>query len=274
MRGENISAKPKPADGSGPSPHAWGKRFDGEAERFGARTIPTCVGKTRWPRDCRREAADHPHMRGENSGGDGAGEGQDGPSPHAWGKLENFAQCRHHRRTIPTCVGKTPGMLTTYSPSTDHPHMRGENSTLPVGRCTFSGPSPHAWGKRLENYEHRTIQRTIPTCVGKTCQPLHSTAPAPDHPHMRGENSWEACKGNQHPGPSPHAWGKLSFQALKNTARRTIPTCVGKTRCTRHIPIPSPDHPHMRGENVRQIMFASPGNGPSPHAWGKHQFIK
>ena len=107
MRGENSLASGLSARSCGPSPHAWGKQRWGWCWRGSGRTIPTCVGKTRKFCAMPAPSADHPHMRGENTGDVDNVFAIHGPSPHAWGKLNLASRTLHVFRTIPTCVGKT-----------------------------------------------------------------------------------------------------------------------------------------------------------------------
>ena len=57
----------------GPSPRAWGERDDRSEEVHAARIIPTGVGRTVLPMPRPSSQPDHPHGRGENWRGLGAG---------------------------------------------------------------------------------------------------------------------------------------------------------------------------------------------------------
>jgi len=91
---------------------------------------------------------------------------------------------------------------------TDHPHARGENASLGSISPTGLGPSPRAWGKRLERQFRPLLLRTIPTRVGEPIWLLAAEAATADHPHARGENAGTAIFRIWPFGPSPRAWGK------------------------------------------------------------------
>ncbi len=171
--------------------------------------------------------------------------------------------------TIPTCVGKTGGVITTKQNRGDHPHVRGENLERRVMHRNSSGPSPRAWGKLFPAGRTAARCRTIPTCVGKTTIKNNVIDGDSDHPHVRGEN----CAANEasfnETGPSPRAWGKHEVCHPPEVVGRTIPTCVGKTIAHREAEIVHADHPHVRGENVVAAVSTKSPNGPSPRAWGK-----
>ena len=91
--------------------------------------------------------------------------------------------------------------------------------------------------------------RTIPTRVGKTDRWRSGPSKRTDHPHARGENVAHALLDQRQNGPSPRAWGKLILEDDAVIQLRTIPTRVGKTRCSAGGSRARTDHPHARGEN-------------------------
>ena len=50
---------------------------------------------------------------------------------------------------------------------------------------------------------------------------------------------------------------------------RNIPTCVGKTLCSRRVRACRSEHPHMCGENPDCFLLSKRDFGTSPHVWGK-----
>ncbi len=147
--------------------------------------------------------------------------------------------------------------------------MRGENHKVAEQAEALDGPSPRAWGKLLLAAPVPRIARTIPTCVGKTPYRQTSCGDARDHPHVRGENDASRFHAVWRCGPSPRAWGKQYRLGLTHLERRTIPTCVGKTRRRAGTGRAAPDHPHVRGENPVTTRCTMSASGPSPRAWGK-----
>ena len=73
---------------------------------------------------------DHPHIRGENCDKLRVFGILFGPSPHTWGKRLRLLRVGGSVRTIPTYVGKTKCLKNIVHWTTDHPHIRGENTNL------------------------------------------------------------------------------------------------------------------------------------------------
>ena len=146
--------------------------------------------------------------------------------------------------------------------------MRGEHQRTFVRIVRRRGSSPHAWGTHDTSTVKHLERRFIPTCVGNTWCRGSSSIPESVHPHMRGEH----IKGREiklcELGSSPHAWGTLRSGADSIGKRRFIPTCVGNTRAQCHFQLPTPVHPHMRGEHINKVIHNLSTNGSSPHAWG------
>src|ERR1017187_9338919 len=69
-----------------------------------------------------------------------------------------------------------------------------------------AGPSPRRWGERSGVGHVYDLPRTIPTRVGRTLRPDHSSQDATDHPHARGENYLGSSSATAITGPSPRAW--------------------------------------------------------------------
>jgi len=65
--------------------------------------------------------------------------------------------------------------------------MRGEKFADPHFPASFSGSSPHAWGKVSDVSALVGYARIIPTCVGKRRSARAGGLRRADHPHMRGE---------------------------------------------------------------------------------------
>ena len=66
VRGENVEVVLITAGMNGTSPRAWGKRPHRPGDAALLRNIPTCVGKTPSREVQPVQAAEHPHVRGEN----------------------------------------------------------------------------------------------------------------------------------------------------------------------------------------------------------------
>ena len=107
--------------------------------------------------------------------------------------------------------------------------MRGENTSMPPGRVTGLGSSPHARGKLEFHHKRAGFNGLIPACAGKT-QAKHLAEMANGaHPRMRGENLMCGLALIVVVGSSPHARGKRRNSTLMGLGGRLIPACAGKT---------------------------------------------
>src|SRR5450759_4635142 len=88
-----------------------------------------------------------PHARGDGPGADIRTVQMLLFSPRAWGKQQHLDRTDVSPRTIPTRVGKTHLGGECGIVYADHPHARGENSSIGRRGACFCGPSPRAWGK-------------------------------------------------------------------------------------------------------------------------------
>ena len=86
---------------------------------------------------------------------------------------------------------------------------------------------------------------------------------------MRGENVPLLFLTKPLSGPSPRARGKPIAITQKVYAKRTIPTCAGKTYISGVVSSVDADHPHVRGENFCPVQESVRKRGPSPRARGK-----
>ena len=140
--------------------------------------------------------------------------------------------------------------------------MRGEDCWSVGPRSRWHGSPPHAWGRRSMVKVIGRGVRFTPTCVGKTCKSSPRGSPLPVHPHMRGEDAASAELSLTSPGSPPHAWGR-PLDVLGDPGRvRFTPTCVGKTPHGRPCVKRHSVHPHMRGEDPRNVNWRSNFFGP------------
>ena len=88
---------------------------------------------------------------------------------------------------------------------------------------------------------------------------------------MRGEYRIGRLVAREKLGSPPHAWGIRRMFLIPLPGLRFTPTCVGNTSLPRGGSVPSPVHPHMRGEYDAVIEIEDELGGSPPHAWGIHQ---
>ena len=242
------SGRTRDPAGDGPSPRAWGSPVFPDSYRLSGRSIPTCVGLTQTSFITFSCLV--------------------GPSPRAWGSRHRRGHHHLLPRSIPTCVGLTSTASTKTRRPAVHPHVRGAHWVIggrPGGRA---GPSPRAWGSPALPLHRVHPGRSIPTCVGLTADLDNQPVPASVHPHVRGAHHTAAKSAYEEYGPSPRAWGSLSGYRWFKYGVRSIPTCVGLTRCSRTGRSRSAVHPHVRGAHPVPETDRHRDDGPSPRAWG------
>jgi hypothetical protein len=207
------------------------------------------VGKTGLDESGGDFRSDHPHAGGENSVLFHRPQSALGPSPRGWGKHDARKFGYHAQRTIPTRVGKTERQRWGDDVNPDHPHAGGENWMTRWKFAGSPGPSPRGWGKQNMVAVPISLNRTIPTRVGKTPSSPARCRKWADHPHAGGENRNTRAARRGHSGPSPRGWGKLCECGRECLSVRTIPTRVGKTAEEESEGENGTDHPHAGGEN-------------------------
>jgi len=174
-------------------------------------------------------APDHPHARGDHAGGLPTEATNAGPSPRAWGSPFVIGNVERISRTIPTRVGITHGSQARQKLTPDHPHARGDHRASSVEQVGVCGPSPRAWGSRLQTFQRESLPE--------------------DHPHARGDHIHGTASITANIGPSPRAWGSLRLTDQNANRYRTIPTRVGITHAPSTRRAPGADHPHARGDH-------------------------
>ena len=111
----------------------------------------------------------------------------------------------------------------------EHPRVRGENTTVLIGRWSAIGTSPRARGKQDVMDDLRFGYRNIPACAGKTTLPLIIVVGGAEHPRVRGENDRFFAMNIDIVGTSPRARGKPQGVPGGFNEIRNIPACAGKT---------------------------------------------
>ena len=159
-----------------------------------------------------------------------------------------------------------------------HPHVRGEDLSIPSALSPSSETPPRAWGRHINGGHNNFRIRNTPTCVGKT-----EDGQAPEtswwkHPHVRGEDVLQCILNMKKSETPPRAWGRQRPLFVARMKARNTPTCVGKTTYPCSMCILSLKHPHVRGEDsFPQTAFAVQSETP-PRAWGRrlqhHQSAK
>ena len=152
-----------------------------------------------------------------------------GTSPRARGKRGVGTRRGVRKRNIPACAGKTAQQMSKLTLSTEHPRVRGENSTPDLSDLTINGTSPRARGKLGGGFHSTSRQRNIPAHAGKPRSIGVAALVAWEHPRARGENLKGMGVDDYAAGTSPRTRGKPADSPVPFTSTRNIPAHAGKT---------------------------------------------
>jgi len=171
----------------GSSPRVWGEVQRRASHLPAARIIPTRVGRSSLARAGQAASADHPHACGEKNTSATGNRIRSGSSPRVWGEAGYRRGLKPPCRIIPTRVGRRAKKLRDQVGASDHPHACGEKPIIVVRFISSSGSSPRVWGEVEDLIESGTIDRIIPTRVGRSRRRRSKRRMKPDHPHACGE---------------------------------------------------------------------------------------
>ena len=152
-----------------------------------SRYIPTHVGKSEMDVKMLTVVSVHPHARGEIGVGRGNRVVSFGTSPRTWGNRRQLGCTCLSQRYIPTHVGKSCVPVRRQRPNTVHPHARGEIAMAALLVSFVIGTSPRTWGNLIRLVSSASLQRYIPTHVGKSAHKPRKRHSNAVHPHARGE---------------------------------------------------------------------------------------
>ena len=190
----------------------------------------------------------HPHARGACWNSFFGRSGYFGPSPRVWGLPSDVGGDIVHHWSIPTCVGFTMHSNVSIRSVTVHPHVRGVYKEI------------------APTFKNRG--RSIPTRVGFARSWGSGSLDRTVHSHACGVYRQIKTVVDNVVGPSPRAWGLLPRSGNTLFQLRSIPTCVGFTKCRSSVYWCRPVHPHVRGVYLTFRGCFGSRYGPSPRAWG------
>ena len=147
--------------------------------------------------------------------------------------------------------------------------MRGEDLFRPGEHGVLAGSPPHARGRRCRLLLERPLKRITPACAGKTPWVCIPWSWETDHPRMRGEDVTTTPANSSKVGSPPHARGRPGAVAGDFPVGGITPACAGKTRDHWLCAYKGPDHPRMRGEDLRLRIRSLVIRGSPPHARGR-----
>ena len=247
-RGEHLKVTARTSGCPGSSPQARGTPAGRRAGCGCGRLIPTGAGNTRRQQAPDRQAAAHPHRRGEHAPLDANGGISGGSSPQARGTLLPGAGLQRRQRLIPTGAGNTRRGSSIMPTWPAHPHRRGEHGPNQVLFQLLGGSSPQARGTRAAAAARDLPRRLIPTGAGNT--------------------SLRATLFRFSTAPSPQARGTQTACSRAVMLGRLIPTGAGNTMRTGASDQMTTAHPHRRGEHVSKVERDCGSIGSSPQARG------
>ncbi len=189
VRGEQCIPADLYLAGEGPSPRARGAVRDRTGHLCLAGTIPACAGSSEDQGRGDPGKADHPRVRGEQSGPQRSGCPPSGPSPRARGAVRRARPQRHGQGTIPACAGSRRCTPPRRRVMGDHPRVRGEQHRSDDWPIFHIGPSPRARGAVLCRQLLAAERRTIPACAGSRPERGGWWGIPRDHPRVRGEQT-------------------------------------------------------------------------------------
>ena len=151
--------------------------------------------------------------------------------------------------------------------------MRGEKAASRTAICGRAGSPPLARGKVLRFKHDYILLRITPACAGKSLKAVILGLIGKDHPRLRGEKRLKMCSLLNQIGSPPLARGKVAISHFLFTALGITPACAGKSQdLSTFIPEPK-DHPRLRGEKYRIVLFLVFVLGSPPLARGKANFF-
>ena len=209
MRGEDGPTYTQVVEHIGSPPHARGRPCSYDVPFYRLGITPACAGKTILAWGCLGLNRDHPRMRGEDVFRRFTMLFQEGSPPHARGRRSSRYSSARRVRITPACAGKTRFRGGGRCRGTDHPRMRGEDTSPSGQNGRRIGSPPHARGRLSRSARSAAGSWIPPACAGKTPRQRREGYASPDHPRMRGEDAAE-----------------LRFVGVR---LRITPACAGKT---------------------------------------------
>ena len=174
VRGEHLVTNPDQRISFGSPPRARGELRQPHAELQQHRITPACAGRTCSSAQRSRRSSDHPRVRGENIGCRAIHRFADGSPPRARGELPDPDESELLRRITPACAGRTGMSPPRSRVVTDHPRVRGENSTGRPACRSAQGSPPRARGEHLMTRDYSSPHRkTGSLCPADSDPPQH-----------------------------------------------------------------------------------------------------
>ena len=153
-----------------------------------------------------------------------------GSPPHTRGKLDFLYLNAISLWITPAYAGKIRSAVLAHSQPEDHPRIRGENSLVSPKASRRRGSPPHTRGKLPMKQCHFSAPGITPAYAGKINVLFCEEICAPDHPRIRGENTYSPPSSVILGGSPPHTRGKCVCVAGNDLLPGITPAYAGKMR--------------------------------------------
>ncbi len=208
-------------------PQARGRPQGVGRSRLPDGATPAGAGTTSNPRWRSSGPADHPRRRGDDAFGAPKLTPAKGPPPQARGRHSQDVAGLQSRGTTPAGAGTTRPRATRTSRTTDHPRVRGDDSSVRCAICALIGPLPCVRG-RFEAKGWTSLKSgTTPACAGTIERSTARRPPPADHPRVCGDDYVRSRAPGLMGGPPPRVRGRSSGQLLRHLVGGTTPACAG-----------------------------------------------
>ena len=152
---------------------------------------------------------------------------------------------RYWGRITPAYAGNTELIGFSFSPSQDHPRIRGKHtSKSSMWFCGRGSP---------------------PAYAGNTYLIFEPVAEAKDHPRIRGKHSSGLSQRCDYRGSPPHTRETRVQDRIKSDASGITPAYAGNTSLITSANCIAGDHPRIRGKHEIHSASSHEVSGSPPH---------
>ncbi len=193
----------------------------------------------------------------------------------------------------PACAGNRQGPDLDGQGATDHPRLRGEQSSARAYSTRRRGSPPPARGTGSEGQSRPVrvritpacagnraprvvaIRRTVdhPACAGNRRSATSVPASARDHPRLRGEQEYLRTAAKGAGGSPPPARGTGVDLVDAKSGLRITPACAGNRSGSTWASTSARDHPRLRGEQLFPHAGQVGHEGSPPPARGTDSWL-
>ncbi len=250
LRGEQVRVCSRPAPRAGSPPPARGTASIRSLMEARLGITPACAGNSVRPRAsrrCRRDhpacagnrpagrrrfrwRGDHPRLRGEQITCMTATAAWCGSPPPARGTEVLPLAASLHRGITPACAGNRCARCSSAARTADHPRLRGEQMWIVAWLVDPAGSPPPARGTGVQAEQPGGERRITPACAGNRKRSWPSRAAAPDHPRLRGEQSFHYLFLFIAAGSPPPARGTGGLANACPGRVGITPACAGNSK--------------------------------------------